>query len=225
MNFTKIIVVLHFVATTYSCGNAIDRTEFQKEGYNVSRFVPSMNNKYLNFVEGAVNDYAKYLDIYSITNGFDSIQYRLWIQDYDVCQGSFYAEKLLIIKKYKTEPWKAILIKFGVGDMKNDTSKIVCKDIKNIKPQNWDYFLDSLNKLNVNKWVGKTLIPKNKYQGGQAENSMVLEIATTTQYRLITHNAPINVICEEQECKEVRSFLNLISKEFNLPAFKKYIGR
>lgn len=223
MNLKEKILLL-FVIIISSCGNPIDNAEFQKSGYKVSRFVPSLKTRYFKFVEAEVNSYTDGLGIYPITKGFDSIQYRLWIQDDDFCPKSYSSETLFIIKKYKTGPWTAILLKFGRGDLKGDSSKIVCKEIKSIEPKNWDYFVDSMKKLNVNKWVGNTFFTNEQYHGGYSTNFIFFEMGTTVEYRLITHYAPRTIVCEEQECKEVRAFLNLISEEFNLPKFKYYVG-
>lgn len=224
MKIKKISYLVLLVIIISSCSTPIDNSEFNKEGYNVSRFVPSSNDKYLDSTESEVNRYARNLNIYPITDGFDSIQYRLWIQDFDYCPKSFDAQKLLIIKKYRADSWKATLINFGIGDMEKDHNKIVCKDIINIEPKNWDSLISNMNKLNINNWVGSTFFSDDQYHGGGYVNFIVLEIATTHQYRLITHFSPRKVICEEQECKELRAFLVLLAEAFNLPVYKYYSG-
>jgi hypothetical protein len=221
LKFTTLIIA---VLSIYSCSNPIDRNEFNSTGFKVGRFVPSTEDKYLYTCENQVNEFSKILDIYPLTNGFDSIQFRLWIDDDKICSTSFYSESLLIIKKYKQEPWKAVLIKFGIGDKVKDTAKIMCYEIKNLKPKNWNHIVKGINYLNLNKWVGSTAFSLDKYSGGTADGFMTLEIATTKQYRLITHYAPRHVLCEEQECKEVREFLSLLMEEFNLAEFRYYLG-
>ncbi|MEO6719262.1 MAG: hypothetical protein ABIN67_02810 [Ferruginibacter sp.] len=223
MIYKNVFILAIFIVTICSCKSPINNNEFRKDGFKVTQFVPSRNDVYLHGKEKLIKRFINRLDIYPISEGFDSIQYRLWIEDSKICPKSYDSENLLIIKKYKKGPWEAILLRFGIGDMKNDSDKVVCKEIRNIEPKNWDNFILSMNRLNIDKWGGSTLFSNDQYRGGSADNFIVLETATTTQYRLITHFAPRMVTCEERECKEVRAFLNLIIYEFDLPEFKKTV--
>jgi hypothetical protein len=154
-----------------------------------------------------------------ITNGFDSIQMRIW-SSYRYNDST----QLLIIKNsfgnWTIEAYN-LFLKFNVNDDSLiGVDKIMTVDNKQIITQNeWKKFTKKIFNLDITTLPDSRYI-SNYYDATEAD-IIIFEISTQFKYRFYTYEDPLQHKKTNIQAKKIINILDLIDKTFKMKRFRK----
>jgi hypothetical protein len=155
------------------------------------------------------------LGLYSIENGFDSLEIRVWLG-----YAGSNNEQLLIIKK-DTDRWTANLshLTFIYSD-KGDSIQAISKTSVEKSPKSgWYQLLDSLNKLEIVTLRDMADIPN--YETATDGSTITVEIAAKRQYRIYSYQNPYYMQSEFNDAKKIEQVIQFLEREFDFKTLDK----
>lgn len=179
----------------------------------------------LYFVSSFVKWYSKDLDLYSIENGFDSLQLRIWfINEDNQTDSSFH---LLLFKKAKNKSFTATLVDFayplngGVPDI--DTLPIVKYAFIPFQPSLLN-FLDSSIYFLL-EYGGISTTCKKPLDERISINKIIVELALEGKYYLGQFPIPSDFkqSCSHGEEKWLIKLLSLLKEAYNYTFINDYL--
>lgn len=185
------------------------------------RNIPQDLNNY--FFKLYKQNLEKKLGLYSIENGFDSIQIRIWYQY------SLSINRQLVVLKCQNSKWTGEFYDYKVFDLSyhNNTTNLngyesVDSIHFNVVEKNpiwgWDDFINKLFKLEVLSIKDYSLI--EGYELGTDGNGVFIEIATKNFYKIYTYPTPIVYKRKITEAGLIEEILSLIQTNFSFKQYK-----
>jgi len=212
----KVSLIAVIVLFSFSCNNPKNSKEtlspfidtakgFKKDYFNKNNGKPIYWLQYC-------KDMAKSLGLDTLQNGASNLEIRIWYEF------SRYSEKKLVIIRNKGFDWIAKVYRFD-EERANEFKNI---SIKQPNPKSgWKEFM---NQLFANKIL---TLPRSsdlpEYPVGADGFDYIIEIATSSQYRLYDYWEPMEYEKQLPEAKNMSSILKTLEKELDvIPVPKKY---
>lgn len=216
-----------------------------KEGNNPARRIAELNTADTFLFEFPKRDrigdsfwymrkesFEKSLGLHSLEKGFDSIQIRLWYEDFSI------GERLIILSN-SNKGWKAEVSTISIDDnpnFKGDEIEranadflikyIVTRTIESKMPKSgWDKFIRKLFNLNILTLPDEGKVTAIDQGGGTDGWSITVEIATKKVYRYYGYSNPDFFYRNAEEARNINHILVLIDEEFGLEPAGEYIDK
>jgi hypothetical protein len=223
MNILKPYLIW-FIAPALSCAHIIDPSEAYQSG-EVAIKVQPCGTATLYLISSAIKHREKQLNLYTIQNGFDSLQIRIWFKNRDLDSDS--TDYLLILKKYPNRAFETVLVNLNYpvigGETDIDEPPVV--SFRQLKFSDSIYkFIDlSMDSLMERGGVeiGCRLDPESR----TSDNGIIIEVAKDLEYFVGQFPTPgsFRPECGSAEKELLRELLNLLHKEYKLPFVKDYL--
>jgi hypothetical protein len=176
--------------------------------------------------------FEKSLGLQSLEKGFDSIQIRLWYED-------FSTGRRLIILSNSNKGWKAEVSTINTDDNPNFKGDeinranpdfleeyIVTRTIESKMPKSgWDKFIKKLFNLNILTLPDEGKVTAIDQGSGTDGWSITVEIATKKVYRYYNYSNPDYFYRQAEEARNINHILVFVDEEFGLEPFGEYIDK
>ena len=201
------------------------KEEYFREDINLSiRHFPENPIK-LNLIQSVILKYSRDLQLYSIENGFDSIQLRVWFLGSPFKDSS---QHLLILKKFKGSSWQGLVVDFSYpveGGRFNIDNPVSSLSSEKINVESQSLISAAFSKLPFRKSY------QNEYDSCMVKHDngasqIVIELADDTHYFLYGFRAPsrLDSNCRILKAPELEAFLISLSKLFNDRFIKEFLA-
>jgi len=150
------------------------------------------------------------LKLDNITNGFDSIQIRIW--PYFSCSCKSIGSPELIILKNINNQWSVLLYDFGLR--RNNDAEIKSFDIKTFVPKDsWDKFLNDIkinDLLNIDTVVDTSYNPIVSADYNKVD---LIEVSTKNKYKRMIFKNTQDKANESLKAKIILNLVDIITKK------------
>lgn len=180
----------------------------------------------LNLIQSTIYKYNRDLRLYSIENGFDSIQLRVWFLGSPFKDSS---EHLLILKKYKGTSWQGIRVNFSYpikGGIFNIDYPLASMSHNKINAENESLISGVFSNLPFAEGYQVEYDScLAKHDNGARE--IVIEYADDNHYFLYGFRAPsrLEANCRISKGTELESFLISLNKLFNARFIENFLAK
>ncbi|MGH2564074.1 MAG: hypothetical protein ACRDE5_06160 [Ginsengibacter sp.] len=196
------------------------------------RWVPAANNFENNMIDTVIRDIPlnKYgepsffyknkpeiedqLGLVSLEDGYDSLQIRLWFSY------AFIDSSQLVTVRNNKNKWSIELVTF----LTNYTNDKVVIENKRVIPKypksGWQDFTNKLFQLQILTLPDESKIPK--YSMFTDADRIVVEIATTKEYRIYQYQGPMIAHDDIWQIKNMGAILKLIENEFSFKRLRRF---
>lgn len=156
------------------------------------------------------------IGIYTLENGFDSIQIRIWYGY------AFNDSAQLVILKNSKSIWSGefLSLVYNLNDKDNFLKSISKSSVIKEPLKGWDSLITLLNKYQITTLPDDSKI--NGYPDMTDGDGVVVEIATKKSYRIYSYKQPSMVKDKISEANQMEKILRVIENEFSFPRLRKF---
>jgi hypothetical protein len=221
-------IIILFCLTIIGCKEAIlnPKESFMNvEGFYGTRHYPSNAND-LSYLLTTLYQFRKDLDIYSLENGFDSLQIRVWFKGLPSKDSLFH---LVVLSKFDGNFWNMTRADFSYpieGGIFDYYKPIKILNIERNEIKDGSIINQLVNKLPFKADYQKKYNECEPIFPAEAR-FVILEYAKDASYFLYGFNSPSNLndSCRNSNTKELENFLSELKQEFGLGYIDYYLGK
>jgi len=211
--FVILISLLFLSLLVASCNYNSDKQSVPQ--HLVTKIIPKYKDGRIVYSYEMTKKYTKESGLSIIENGFDSIFFRIWY---------IYMGTIQVTDFKKQEGvWVAEfhIIKLGLDTVNNDLKVDNFKSSKISPKSGWDFFINKILSLNIMTLPDASEIP-GYYDGMPTDAEfVVVEIATTTKYRIYDYTSPM-LFPEIKEAKAMEDIMLFLEEEFGIKRLSNF---
>jgi hypothetical protein len=218
------LIFLLFISVIYSCGykkNYVeDFNNKRPPEMDFFRDVPNNKSGKPIIFSRFKNQYEKKFNLYSLDNGFDSIEIRIWCNLIVRPPG----KQNLIIFKNSKRIWTGSIIQYeGIYNPNDHFSIDSFKSfhVRNMRFQNdFSSFINCIFSYDLLSLPDYNML--TGYPSSTSPGIVNIEIATKKLYRVYSYEEPFDAKANFPEAEKLIKILSLVEGKFNLTLFEKY---